>query len=357
MSIDIYQPRVMRQAYREMKKARTFLRDTFFSQSRTYRTENVDIDVQVRGRRVAPFVNKFAPGKVIDRQGFETSSVVPPCIAMKMPITVQDVSSRVMGETIYEDMDPAKRAQILLADDLMLLDEMLARRLEMMCRDAIFTLSGNNSVVTATGDDTSLTFTFPRLSGLQLGTLGSTDAWTHADSDPIAQIDTDCELYAKLTGMVVTDILFGGTAYRTFKANTKVKAAAVNTTFLDGGLRVQEQGIPDGARRVGTAMGGSVSLWTYHEWYDDPDSSGTTTEMVPAKKVMFCSRALETEMRYGAVQDLTGEGDNAVPTLVPATALPRSWVTKDPPVRYNELRSRPLPVPIANHFMTVQVQA
>ena len=78
MSIDIYQPRVMVPALREMKPVRRFLRDTFFSQERTYRTENIDVDTQVKGRRVAPFVNRWAPGKVVDRQGFSTSSVAPP---------------------------------------------------------------------------------------------------------------------------------------------------------------------------------------------------------------------------------------------------------------------------------------
>ena len=61
--------------------------------------------------------------------------------------------------------------------------------------------------------------------------------------------------------------------------------------------------------------------------------------------------------RYGAVQALTDDSPNAVPTLVEAVALPRSWVEMDPPVRWIELRSRPLPVPIQNYFLTAQVQA
>ncbi len=357
MSVDIYAPRVLIPAHREIKPVRRFLRDTFFSQERVYRTEYIDLDSQVQGRRVASFVNKLGAAKVVDRQGFTTDTTSPPCVANKIPITIQDVSTRVMGEHIYEDIGPEARGKILLADDLMTLNDMLERRLEMMCRDAIFTLSGNNSQITAIGDDTEGTFTFPRLPGLQLGTLVSTDAWTHDSSDPLNLFDTWCEIYAKLTGKVVTDIIFGGTAYRTFKGNRLVKTAAVNTTFLDGGVRVAESATPDGSRLVGSMFGGSVRMWTYHEWYDDPDNSGTTTEMVPAKKVMLCSRNLRTEMRYGAVQDLTGDGDNAMPTLTPAVSLPRSWVVKDPPTRWLELRSRPLPMPIENHFMTVQVQA
>src|SRR5437762_108593 len=104
MSIDIYSPRVMTPALREMKPVRSFLIDKFFAQQRTYRTENIDIDVQVEGRRVAPFVNRWAPGKLVERLGFTTTSIAPPCVAMKIPITAQDVSTRVMGEHAYENM-------------------------------------------------------------------------------------------------------------------------------------------------------------------------------------------------------------------------------------------------------------
>lgn len=355
MSIDIYSPRVLAGVLKESKPVRTFLRDTFFGKAVAYRTENVDIDSQVKGRRVAPFVNRWAPGRFVERVGFETSSVAPPCVAMKTTITAQDVSKRVMGEHAYADQDPAARAQQLLADDLAELQDMLARREEMMCRDAIFTLSGNNSRVTANGDDVSQTIDFPRLAGLQIGTLAGTDAWTHASSDPIAKLDEWCELYAKLTGIVPTDLVLGGTAYRTFMANAQVRAQLVNTSLIQTGV-IQPEGLPAGARMVGRLWNG-LNLWTYHEWYDDPDNSGTTTEMVPAKKVMLCSRNLLTEMRYGALQTITSEGPEGVPTLVAVPVLPRSWVTVDPPTRFLELRSRPLPVPVQNHFLTAQVQA
>jgi hypothetical protein len=233
--------------------------------------------------------------------------------------------------------------------------DMVTRRLEMMCRDAIFNLSGDNSVVTATGEDTSLEFEFPRLSGLQIGTLTSTAAWTHSDSDPIVKLHEWAELYAKLTGLIATDVVFGGTAWQTFVGNAKVSTKMSTLTNINYGAIAPT--VPDGARLQGALYGGGLRLWTYHAWYDDPDSSGTTTEMVPAKKIMMCSDRLRTEMRYGALQDLTSPEPNGMPTLRAVPMLPRSWVTQDPPTRYLEIRSRPLPVPIQNHFLTAQVQA
>lgn len=356
MSIDIFQPRVMVEAYRELKPVYKFLTDTFFSQARTYRTEKIDLDRQVKIRRVAPFVNKFGPAKFVEKQGFTTDTVAPPCIALKTSITAEDVSTRVMGEHVYENRDPAARGQVLLMDQLAEFNDMLARRIEMMCRDAIFTLSGNNSSITAEGEDCTDTYLFAREAALQIGTLTSTAAWTHADSDPIVKLHEWAELYMKTTGMVPTDVVFGGTAWQTFAGNAKVSTKMSSLTNINYGALAPT--MPEGAQLQGALYGGGLRLWTYHEFYNDPDNSGTVTAMVPAKTVMMCSRNLRTEMRYGGLQDLTAQNDpNAMPTIVEATALPRSWVTNDPPVRFVELRSRPLPVPIANHFLTAQVQA
>lgn len=351
MSVDIYSPRVLIEANRQIKPVRTFLRDTFFSAQRTYRVENIDIDQQVKGRRVAPFVNKWGQSPTLDRLGFTTLSDSPPCIALKTVVTAQDTSNRVMGESLYENRDPAARARDLLADDLMELQAMFARREEMMVRDVLF-----NSAVVCDGLDTKKTYTFTRDSDLSIGTLGGSAAWTHADSDPLAKIDEWLELFARETGRTATDMILGGTAYRTFLDNVKVKAKMVNTSLIQTGV-IQPDGIPDGARLVGTLYGGAFRLWTYHEWYDDPDANGATTDMVPAKKILIGAKSSRTERRYGAVQDLEGDGDNAVPTLREAVNLPRSWVEKNPPARYLELRSRPLPVPIENFFLTAQVQA
>jgi hypothetical protein len=277
-------------------------------------------------------------------------------VAMKMPVTAEDVSTRRMGEHAYENRDPAQRGRELLAEDLVELSDMIARREEMMARDAIFTLSGDSSYVLAEGEDSKLEFLFARLSGLNIGTLAGSAAWTHADSDPLAKIDEWCELYAKLTGLVATDMLLGGTAYRTMLVNVKFRAQMVNTSLIQPGV-MPPVGIPDGARMVGSLYGGAFRLWTYHEWYDDPDNAGVTTAMVPEKKIMIASDRLRTEQRYGGVRDLTSNDENGMPTIVEAKMLPRSWVDKETATRYVELRSRPLSVPIQNHFLTAQVQA
>lgn len=356
MAIDIYTPAVMIPYLREKKPVRTFLQDRFFPEERTYRTETIAIDRQIRGRRVAAFRDKYSPAKVVDRQGFTTDSVAPPCLALKIPISVEDISTRVMGEHPFENRDPAQRGMLLLADDLTTLQEMITRRKEMMCRDAIYTLNGDASIIRARGEDYSADFEFPRLPAMQLGTLGGTDAWSHASSDPIAQFETWLEAYAQATGLSATDILLGSAAYKAFRANVKVAAQLQTWSLLNNAVAVATD-VPNGVRQVGHLYGGAVRIWTYNEWYDDPDNAGATTPMVPPKSMMLASDQLRTERRYGAVRDLSDLTQNAMPVLVETTMLPRSWIEIEQATRWLELRSRPLPVPIQNHFMTAQVVA
>src|SRR4051812_48095626 len=91
MSIDIYSPRTMTEALKHSKRPSSFLQTTFFANERAYRTENIDVDTQEKGRRVAPFVNKIGPAKFVERYGFETSSIAPPCIATKPVVSPEDV--------------------------------------------------------------------------------------------------------------------------------------------------------------------------------------------------------------------------------------------------------------------------
>jgi hypothetical protein len=249
---------------------------------------------------------------------------------MKMPITAQDVSTRSMGEHVYENRDPAQRAQELLADDLVELEQMLTRREEMMCRDAIFTLSATTRASPRSARTTSLTFDFARKAG-------AADRHAHRHrrvgqrrERPAGADRQWAELYAKLTGLVVTDMVFGGTAYRTFLDNTKVKAKMVNTSLIQTGV-VAPQGVPDGARLVGTLYGGALRMWTYHEWYDDPDNAGTTTAMVPARRSCWPRTSCAPRCATARTRISRAPRSQRVPTLVEGRILPRSWAEKDPP--------------------------
>lgn len=349
MSISIYEPRMMSEALREAKPPRAFLRNTFFSNVKQYETERVDVDYQEGARRLAPFVNPNGPGKSVERIGFTTETVTPPLIAPKRPITIPDIQTRLPGEHAYAGISGDERARQLLANDLMELDEDIARREEWMCARALF-----DSAIPIVGEGVNYTLTFPRDSALNIGTLGGADAWSHSNSDPYAAIEGWLDLGSKLAGVNLETMVLGTSAWAALRNNTKFKE---QLDLLRMELaRIAPERRDDGVRYVGTLAGLGVDMFVYNEWYLDPETE-EQEPMVPAKKILLGSRNLRTEMRYGAVGVKTGEGAAATIGLVSASRVPQSWVVEEPAVRWLKVSSRPVPVPIQNRFVTAQVIA
>src|SRR5512146_857506 len=101
MPIDLFDTRTMSEAVQIMKQPRTFLRDTFFTNHRTFVTEFVDIDVIVGKRRMAPFVSPKLAGKVMERAGYKTDTYTPPLVNPKFPTTAELLQKRAAGEPLY----------------------------------------------------------------------------------------------------------------------------------------------------------------------------------------------------------------------------------------------------------------
>lgn len=347
MAISIYEPRTMAKALEEMKPAHTFIKQLFFSGApETSLTEKVDVDVELDDRVVAPYVNPKAPGKVVDRAGFTTSTYTAPLLSMKRPVTTEDLQTRLPGEHIYAGTDPNDRAARLVGSDLAKLDKMITRREEIMCRDALI-----SSAIHVLGDDVDYTITFPRDASLTLGTLAAADRWSNGNADIFGQFLTWRQLIGNISGTSPDTMLVSAEAAKALYANTALRAA-LNTMRLDLG-QIAPELRENGATYLGSLNGTGIDIWSYDEWYKDP-VTGLSTPMIPAKTILLGSTKAYTAMRYGAVPVKNGESIG----LVPAPRVPQSWVDEEPPVRWLKLSSRPLPVPVQNNcFLTAQVIA
>lgn len=117
---------------------RKFLTEKFFPVEQTHLTEKVEFDVKKGKRVMAPFVSPRIGGKVITRQGFQTKEFTTPRLAPERMLTVDDISTRALGENIYSKRTPSEREDELLAMDYKELDESIQRRIEWMCRQILF---------------------------------------------------------------------------------------------------------------------------------------------------------------------------------------------------------------------------
>ena len=137
--VSIFDPRTMGRLVSRMPPVRTFFRDTFFRHTETFATKSVDVDFKKGNRALAPFVHPKMPGKTVPNRGYTTKTYTPPMMLPQKVTTVDDLLSRMAGENPYSGKTPADRAVEKLARDFSELDEMITRREEWMCAQALYT--------------------------------------------------------------------------------------------------------------------------------------------------------------------------------------------------------------------------
>ena len=138
-TVSIYEPRTMMGVIKKLPPVHTFFRSTFFSHEKTFVTKSVDMDYKKGARKLAPFVSREIGGKIIPNTGYTTETYTPPFIAPDKVTIIDDILDRQPGESLYSGRTPAQRAVEKLARDFSKLDEMITRREEWMCAQALYT--------------------------------------------------------------------------------------------------------------------------------------------------------------------------------------------------------------------------
>ncbi|MDX8367776.1 major capsid protein [Cytobacillus sp. IB215665] len=335
MTISLYDPRTMLEAVRQMKPVNTFLKDTFFSNNRTFTTETVDVDYYKGRRKMAPFVSPRLAGKVIAREGFDTKSFKAPLIKPKRVITADDLSKRSMGENIYSGSTPEERQAEMLANDLMELDDMITRREEWMASQVLFT--GQVHMV-GDGVDQVLDFNFTNkvvLTGSKL--------WDDPNSNPYADLKEWRLKVIKASGTTPDRVILASDVTESFINHPKTKELLDNRRIIMG--QINPQTFPNGVTYLGSISALGLDIYSYDEWYYDDETdpeNPTEKPMVPEGTVFLGSTRSRSSMLYGAV-NIIQNGENF--GTFEGTRIPKSWVQNDPDARFLQINSRPLPVP------------
>lgn len=339
MAISLFERRSMARALIEMKPVRTFLRNTFFGTRVEFDVEHVDVDVMKGARRLAPFVNPNLPGTVVDRQGFTTHTYAAPNIGIERPTTAADLLTRRPGEDVYEAVSPEQRAAEILGMDLAEIDEMIARREEWMCAQALFTDS-----IRILGPGVDETINFGRSSDNEVPLMAEARRWTASTAKIVTDLMDWRRIITKSGAPAPTLAILGSEAADALLHNSKL-AEMLDVKDAYFGQLAPEIREADGITYLGRIPAAGVDLVSYDEWYIDPTTL-VETPMVPPKKVLLGSPRVRTELRYGAVPVASGTDGDSTISLVRGQRVPDSWVTKSPAVRWVKVSSRPLPIPI-----------
>ncbi len=328
--IKMYETRTLLQALEQIPTPKTFLRDTFFGAVKTFDTKHVDIDIVKGKRKIAAYVNPLSEGKVVEDDGFETKSFIPPYLKEKKSIKPQELFNRPAGTTIYAPGDdPAARAQKELGNKLSTLNDRFTRREEVQAAELM-----NTGKVTVTGEGLDAVVDFGMPAAHQV-TLAGTDLWTDSASDPLEDLITWCLMLAQASGFLPTKTVLGIDVYKALRKNTNFTKALDNRRIITG--QINPQDLPNGVSYLGSIneSGVDLDLYTYAEWYVDPVTSNEMP-MVPADKLWLGNPNTGNKRLYGAIEDLDAGG------LAAVERFPKSWVVPDPSVRWLLLQSAPL---------------
>lgn len=330
-----YDLRTLLETQRQLMPLRTFLRDTFTVKGKTFPTQSVEIEYMKGRRRVAPYVSDLLPGKVVSRDARQIKTFTPALIKPARPITAIDLNQRSFGENPYSLRTPEERAEEILADDIVDLNNQIIRREEVALSELIFT-----GKVTQVGEGVEQVLDYNLtnkeiLTGAALWTVGS----------PVTNLQAWQQAVARESGGNVGVLVMAPDVVMPFLENPSIQKLLDNKGFTLGSIAPRPS--VGGATYIGRLNYPGVDIWSYNEWYlddNDLDGQGNPKQkpMIPAGYVAYLPTEASFRVHYGAI---TVMGDDDQFVTIEGERVPYSWAQKSPAQRWLEIHSRPLPVP------------
>lgn len=327
--MDLFDVVVLNRLVASRKEPSTFLRDVFFPNTEEHDGKFIAFDTEQRKLRLTPFVHPTKAGKVVEDHGTITEKFEAPYVKDKRRFDPDRPLRRAPGEQIGGGgFTPDQRRQLALLRSLDDQLRMLAMREEVMVSE---TLRTGKVTVAGEGFPTQQV-DFRRASGLTI-TLTGAARWGQAGIDPTKTMEDTAVLVQDADGSIANVVVMEPKAWAIFRVHERVEK------LLDtrrGSMSESELGPLDGrkARRVGVI--GDFEIWVYQESYVDDD--GAAKKVMPDNSVIMGARDIEGVRAYATIQDEEA-------AYQATRFFAKSWLEKDPAVRWLLLQSAPLPIP------------
>jgi hypothetical protein len=327
---DLYTPQKMTAALQQILPPKRFFRSTFFSRNVLHETPSISFDLYKGSRPIAAFVNPIDNGVVVERGGYSTKETKPAYVKEMRALRPADTQVRLIGEIPFQPKTPRERASAILGQDLMELEIRLQRLEEKMCADALLT---GKIIVNGKGWNAQVDFGY--VAGENKIVLSGTSAWSDTEnSDPMKDIDEWRRMIVKRCGIQPTHCIVSNDVAWAIINNKKVKERLDNTRYRMG--QIAPANMPEGISYYGDLLlpSGMVELYSYDEWYTDPETSADIP-LMPSGKVLLGSTQARCEFHYGLIQNLN--------SLQALPRFPFSWTENNGSARFVQLESAPMP--------------
>lgn len=292
-------------------KTAAYLRDTFFSNTMISSAKYIMFDKLPDGNRgLAPFVNRRVGGKLIELKGYETKAFEPPVVGNHFTVTPEDAFMRAPGRDEYDLAGPKAFLDQQISSGLRNIENMISRREEWMCAQALLTghiqISGDGVT-----DDIQFWSQLPPADQPKttLHTL-----WTDTTdiNTVIDDIDTIMDSVVKKSGLMPTKMICGRKVIKTLR-KIMSNSDKMDRKYVMLG-EYNPSGLTNNVRYHGRLIDPGIDLYSYSDLYDD---GGTIKQMIPDDLCLFVSPEVRTIMAYGAIAN--GWTSNGAPNIVSGT--------------------------------------
>ena len=337
--IDLFTPETMDGVIRVMPRVNTFFRDTFFNIAKPQYTEKVRVEFVKGTRKVAPFINVKDKAKVIKKIGYTSDDYKTPLVRVKDVTTIEDMLQRLPGELLQNSgITPLDRGIQLMAEQLSTFEDMIARREEWMCVQAM--MEGVIPIV-GEGVNEEIDFGFTNKSTVSV-------LWDAKDATPTPHADLQTAVLAcKQKGYRTPNIcIMERSAWNAFlEATKKDEYYKQHKDILDI-ITVRPERRDDAVTFMGRLRDPDLDIYVYDEWYvddwTDPENP-VEKPLMPKGKILLACTTARYSMYYG-LQVFTDQSTGNFRQVV-GTRAADSWIDKDPDARFITLGARPMPVP------------
>ena len=338
-TVSIYEPRTMMGVVRKLPPVRTFFRDTFFGNTRTFVTEKVDIDFWKGNRAMAPFVSRLVGGQIIPGSGYETDSYTPPLIAPDKVTTIDNIINRQPGESLYSEMTPAQRAVIKMRDDFTELRDSIVRREEWMCAQ---TMLNGKIMVVGKGVADVIDFGFTNKVDISKDTK---QKWKGGTAQ--SKYDNLVEWHEQVQREGFTNCnvcIMASDVAAEFIKDEKIQKLLDVKNYALAVIRPEQK--ENNVTYIGTIHELGLDIYKYNEWYLDNwtnPAKPTQLPMVPSGTLLMASTNARYSRLYGAINRLNQKTEKW--ETVEGSLVPDTFIKKRPDRRFLSLQSAPIPVP------------
>lgn len=350
--VSFYQPRQMLRTLSLLPQPLTFLTDTFFKERVGATAEVVDVDFYKGKRKLAPFVNMVVNGEVVTRDSYVTDTYTPPLVAPEKLITVNDLQSRMQGESIYDGSGSSgeervnRRLGALQARDLMESRDSITRRVEWMIATLLCT-----GKIPIKGKGVNQELDLSKYWNFEDLTTDQNKNWDNPKASIYSQIRKWKRRFVAQSGLTCNVMILGSNALDRLYSNDnwKTEQAFIQTKLGDYQPKIESEGL----MFVGKVLG--IELYTYEEQYlddQDLDQGGNpkVKQMIDVNKVIITSTQVSNKIIYGLIYQVQGIGTTNLPLV------PELFIDEKAKTLTQRLSSRPLPIPMnIDGFITATV--